>query len=111
MSPSQVGDWREIVLSVVFGWPTILGSLALSSAGILNRRPWWVVAGAALGAPFAWYLSGSPLIGSLAYPLPLLQLGAALSLRGGRRWLAWLLLVPFAGRATWLAWVVLTQPR
>lgn len=93
------------------GWPAILGSLALSAAGIARREGKWLLGGAVLSAGFAWYLSGSPnpVFHTLGYALPFLHLGGALAVRSRLPWIAWILLIPHALIAFYLGMAVLSQ--
>ncbi|MDJ1421997.1 MAG: hypothetical protein M5U10_08790 [Candidatus Methanoperedens sp.] len=97
------------ILILLTGWPGIITSLAISVAGIRRKNPAWLIAGAILAVPFSWYLSQTPLFKHVGLLLPLFQLGAAVAVHKRVTWLAWLLLMPFAGIAGWLGMVVLMQ--
>lgn len=97
------------LLIMIMGWPGILASLALSLAGIARQQPVALLIGAVLAVPYAWYLNAFPLFSGVGLVLPLFQLGAALAMYHGRRWLASLCLLPFISITSWLALVVLTQ--
>lgn len=92
---------------ICFGWPAIIGSILLSIAGILMKKPTFLfIAGVAL-IPFTYYLSNglrNPLV-----VMPLFQFASAFAIRRGNTRLAWLLLLPFLVVTLWLASVVLTQ--
>lgn len=97
-----------LVIAIV-GWPGIITSLGLSLTGIVRKQPAWLLAGAIAGIPFAWYLNALPLLRGVGQFLPLLQLGAAVTIYRGQRCLASVLLLPLIGITIWLAFVVLTQ--
>jgi hypothetical protein len=98
-----------ILVQIIFGWPVILLSLAVSVAGILKKRSWLLVVGGVLCVPFTLYLSGWPGIRFLAFLLPVFQLGAAWAVHGNRKAIAWSLLLPLASVIVILAIIVLTQ--
>jgi len=99
----------DILVQIIFGWPAIITSLALSAAGILWRKPVMLVIGAVICAPFAWYLSGYPAIRSAAILLPFLTGSAAYAIDKDKTNLAWLLLSPFILISAGLAYIVITQ--
>ncbi len=92
---------------ICFGWPAIIGSILLSIAGILMKKPTFLfIAGVAL-IPFTYYLSNG--LRSPFVVMPLFQFASAFAIRRGNTRLAWLLLLPFLVVTLWLASVVLTQ--
>lgn len=97
------------LLILIMGWPGILTSLGLSLAGIIRKQPLLLFIGALIAIPYAWYLNALPRFSGLGIFLPLFQLGAALAMYRGRRWLASLCLLPFVSITSWLAFVVLSQ--
>jgi hypothetical protein len=97
------------ILTLLIGWLGIISSLAISIAGVIRSKPVWLIIGAMLAVPFSWYLSGWPLFQYIGLLLPLFQLGAAVAIQRHVTWLAWLLLLPFAGIAAWLGITVLMQ--
>jgi hypothetical protein len=99
----------DYLVQIIFGWPAILLSLAVSITGILKKWVWMLVLGGVLCAPFAFYLSGWPGIRYLAFLLPFFQFGAAWSVHKDMKTLAWVLLFPLAGISIFLAIVVLNQ--
>lgn len=99
----------DIVVQIVFGWPAILLTLAVSVISILKKWPWMLMLGALLCSPFAWYLSRYQSLCSLAILLPLFQVGTAIALWKDRIWLAWAFLAPLALAITGLAYLVLAQ--
>jgi len=99
----------DILVQIIFGWPAVITSLALSAAGILWRKPVMLVIGAVICAPFAWYLSGYPAIRSAAILLPLLTGSAAYAIHKDKTNLAWLLLSPVILVSAGLAYIGITQ--
>lgn len=100
------------ILAIIFmGWPAILGSLMVSAAGVVRRRPALLVTGAVLCLGFAWYLGAwpMPVFKALGYSLPLLHLAGALAVHYRHRWLPWLLLAPHGMIAVYLAIAVLAS--
>jgi hypothetical protein len=95
--------------AIVFGWPAILASIALSIMGIVRRRPKWLVVAAIVALPFSLYLAGSPAFGWLGLSIPLLLAGASVASRYDQPIVAWSLLAPFVGVSGWLAIVVMTE--
>ena len=99
----------EMWPAILFGWPAILISLALSVMGIVRKRPGWLVVAAIIALPFSLYLSGSPVFGWLGLGIPLLLPGASIAIYYGQTIVAWSLLAPFAGVSGWLAIAVMSQ--
>ena len=99
----------EIWPAIVFGWPAILVSIALSVLGIVRGRPKWLFAAAIIALPFSFYLAASPVIGWLGLTIPLLLAGAGISIRHRHTRVAWFLLAPFVGVSGWLAIAVMSQ--
>jgi hypothetical protein len=99
----------DILVQIIFGWPAIILSLAVSAVGIIKKWPWLLVLGGLVCAPFSFYLSGYPAVRSLALLLPFFQFGAALAVHAQRKILAWVLLLPLVMVSSILAYVVLTQ--
>jgi hypothetical protein len=95
----------------LIGWPGIVGSLAVSTLGIVRRDSKWLLWGAVLSIGFSWYLTGwvSPLIKTAGYLLPLLHLSGAVAVRREQYRIAWAMLLPHAAVALFLAVVVLSQ--
>ena len=97
----------DAIAIICFGWPAIIGSILLSIAGVLMRKPkLLVLAGVAL-LPFTYYLSNG--LRNLLVVMPLFQFASAFAISRGNTRLAWLCLAPFLVVALWLAFVVLTQ--
>ncbi len=95
--------------AIVFGWPAIMVSIALSVTGIVRQRPKWLVIAAIVALPFSLYLAGSPAFGWLGLSIPLLLAGAGVASRYDRPIVAWSLLVPYVGGIGWLAIVVMSE--
>ncbi len=84
-----------LVLFIVFGWPFVLLSLAVSIFGIVAERPWLVFLGALLIIPYAYNMNlGAPNFFGLPLVLPLLQIGSAFAIREDHPVWAWILLAP-----------------
>jgi hypothetical protein len=98
-----------MLAQIVFGWPAIITSLVLCVAGLIARRPWLVISGAALFIAPGLYLSGYPAIRWFGLLLPVCLFGAAYALRQEKTLIAWLLTLPALIVSIWLAVVVLTQ--
>jgi hypothetical protein len=97
----------DIIVQIIFGWPAIITSILLSIAGILRRKPSFLVVAGFIGIPFVAYLTaGSHLPGLL---LPLFQFGSAYAVKRQKTLMAWLLIAPMIISALMLAYVVLTQ--
>ncbi len=103
----MIKNLTDALAIICFGWPAIIGSILLSIAGVLMKKPNFLfIAGVALML-FTYYLSNglrNPFIA-----LPLFQFASAFAVRRGNMRLAWLLLLPLLIVALWLAFVVLTQ--
>ena len=101
----------ELLPQIIFGWPFIIASLILSSAGIALKRYQFLVAGALFFMPPSLYLSGFQNIRWLAFSLPFFILGAAYLVRSDKPKFAWPLLLPPLGVSLWLAYLVMAQYR
>jgi hypothetical protein len=99
----------NILVQIIFGWPVIILSLAVTVAGILKKWTWMVVLGGALCVPFTVYLFGFTYLHYFAFLLPFFQFGAAWAVRAKRKILPWILLVPLASILIILAFIVLSQ--
>ena len=97
------------VVAVLFGWPAVVLSLALTLTGIAVGR--WRVAlvGTLIGSPFLLYLFGSPRIGWLSLLVGGLYLGSAQAVARSHRALAFAMATPFVVLASFIAWLVLSQ--
>jgi len=95
--------------AIVFGWPAILVSIALSVMGIVRGRAKWLFAAAVIALPFSLYLAGSPAFRWFGLVFPFLLVGAGISIRHRRTRVAWFLLAPFVGVSGWLAILVMSQ--
>jgi hypothetical protein len=91
-----------LVLFIVFGWPFVFLSLAVSMFGILDERPWLVFLGALLIIPYAYNLNfDAPGYFGLPLALPLLQVGSAFAVKEDHPVWAWILLAPTITIVMW----------
>ena len=95
--------------AIVFGWPAIMVSIALSVTGIVRQKPKWLVIAAIVALPFSLYLAGSPVFRWLGLAIPFLLVGASIASYYDKSRVAWTLLAPFVGVSGWLAIVVMTE--
>ena len=65
---------------VVFGWPSVVASIAVYAAAFLASRPWLAVVGAVLSASFCLFVSGYPKVGLLGLTALVSNCGAAWAL-------------------------------
>lgn len=97
----------DVIVQIIFGWPAIITSVLLSVAGVLLKKPRFLVIAGFIGIPFAAYLTaGTRLPGLL---LPLFQFGSAYAVKRQKTLMAWLFIAPMIISAAMLAYVVLTQ--
>jgi hypothetical protein len=96
-------------VAVLFGWPAVVVSLALTFTGIAGGRWRMALAGTLIGSPFLLYLFGSPRIGWLSLVVGALYLGSAQAVARSRRALALAMAMPFVLLASFIAWLVLNQ--
>jgi hypothetical protein len=96
-------------VGVLFGWPAVVLSLALTLTGIAAGRWRAAFAGTLMGGPFLLYLSGSPRIGWLSLVVGALYLGSAQAVASAQRALALAMATPFVLLASFVAWLVLNQ--
>ena len=94
---------------ILLGWPAVLVSLVLSDTGIMTKRPAWLVVAAIIVLPFSLYLFATPRFRWIALVIPVLLFGVSGAIRRSRPWLAWSLIVPFAGFFGWLAVIVTSE--
>jgi hypothetical protein len=85
----------DLLLSILVGWPAILTTVILALIGLIKNNYRFLLAAAILAFPYAWFLSGFPIIQSPAFLLPVLLLASSYSMFRGREMLAWLLGIPF----------------
>jgi len=95
--------------ALLFGWPAVVLSVALTSTGIALGRWRVALAGTLLGSPFLLYLLGSPRIGWLSLVVGALYLGSAQAVARSQRALALAMATPFLLLASFIAWLVLDQ--
>ncbi|MBM3152173.1 MAG: hypothetical protein FJZ96_08245 [Chloroflexi bacterium] len=99
----------DLLVQVIFGWPSMIASLLLAATGVFLKRPVLLLVGAAFFIAPAWYLGGTPSIRWFGALLPLFILCSAWSVKKGWMIPAWLLLLAPAGACVWLACLVLSQ--
>jgi hypothetical protein len=93
--------------AVVFGWPAVVMSVLVGSAGVFNGRWPWTLAGAIAGAPFLLSLSlASPLGWVVTVPVALSYAAAVRATYLGRAAMAWLFFAPMPALAVYVAIVV-----
>ncbi len=95
------------IIPLIF-WGSAVLSLGLSVGGVVSRKGWMLVAGAALAIPMSFYLGGTPRFEVWAWFLPCLQLVAASMVRKSAVAAA-VLLIPFVSLILWLAVSVIRQ--
>ena len=96
-------------VALLFGWPAVVLSVALTSTGIAVGRWRVALAGTLIGSPFLLYLFGSPRIGWLSLVVGALYLGSAQAVARSQRALALAMATPFLLLASFIAWLVLDQ--
>jgi hypothetical protein len=99
----------DTLVQIIFGWPAIIATLLVSTAGLVWKRYWLLLVGAGLFFPFSLYLSGLPIVRGLGLFLPTFLIGAAFAIRAQKFPLAWALVSPVFIVSVWLAYIVLTQ--
>ena len=99
----------QLLLILIFGWPAILLALALCVAGLLRKKPSFLVAGSVISIPFFLYLTATPLFMWFELVFPLLFFGASIAVRRSHLWLAWSLFIPVAGFIVWFGALVIKQ--
>ena len=95
--------------AIVFGGPSILVALGLSMIGIARRKPILVALAVLIAIPFAIYLVGNPGLRWIGMMIPLLLIGASLSVRFHHTAIAWSLLLPIVAVVSLLAISVMGQ--
>ena len=99
----------EMWPAIIFGWPAILGAIALSATGIIHGRPKLLIVGAVISLPFSFYLAGSPVFGWLGFIMPSSLVASAIASYHHHSGIAWSLFAPFVAVSGWLALLVLSQ--
>ena len=97
------------LVAVLFGWPAVVLSLALTLTGIAVGCWRVALAGTLIGSPFLFYLFGSPRIGWLSLVIGALYLGSAQAVARSQRAMAFAMATPFLLLASFIAWLVLNQ--
>ena len=83
----------QILIPLLF-WLSIPASLTLSVIGVLKSRYWFVLIGAVLIFPIAYYFNGSPTFYGYGLFLPVFQVISAAAVKEGNKLWAWLFLLP-----------------
>ena len=91
---------------VLLGWPAIVLGLILAITGIARDRSMLLIVAAILITPITLYIAAAPRFGSALLFLPLLLVGAAISVWRSSRKMAWLALFPIVSFYAWLAIIV-----
>jgi hypothetical protein len=91
-----------LLVVMIFGFPAVFVSLAVSVAGVLKDKFWLVIIGAVLFVPFSYYINGYPSLRGFAILLPLFQMGSAAAVREKNKLWAWLLLAPALFVSLWI---------
>lgn len=81
--------------AIVFGWPAVIASIAVTTAGLIAKRAALVAAGATVALPFMSYLFASPRFTWIAIPIVVMHFGSAFAIQRGRTLLAWCGFLPF----------------
>lgn len=84
-----------ILLSLVVGWPAVLITCGVAVYGLVKSDHRFLVAAAVLALPFAWFLSGFPIIRSPIFLVPVFLFAAGYAMHRGREMLAWFLAILF----------------
>ncbi len=85
----------SFLAQLLFGWPAILVTVILAIIGLVRNNYRYLVAAAILAFPFAWFLSGFPIIRSPVFLLPLFLFSSAYLMYRGHEMFAWIMAVPF----------------
>lgn len=85
----------SFLAQLLFGWPAILVTVILAIIGLVRNNYRYLIAAAILAFPFAWFLSGFPIIRSPVFLLPLFLFGSSYAMYRGREMFAWILAIPF----------------
>jgi hypothetical protein len=94
-----------MLIAVLF-WLFIPLSLLVSAIGVSKSKYGFVILGAVLFFPMAYYLNGSPSLHGFAILLPLFQIGSAAAVRENNKFWAWLLLAPPLLSVLWFLVVI-----
>ena len=98
-------SWPVILL----GWPAILSAITLSVAGIVRKKPNWLIASAILLIPVSLYLAATPRFRWIALVFPVLLIGASIAVRRSYFRLASALIMPVMVFFSWLAIIVFNE--
>ena len=97
----------QILIPLLF-WLSIPASLTLSVIGVLKSRYWFVLIGAVLIFPIAYYFNGSPTFYGYGLFLPVFQVISAVAVKEGYKLWAWLFLTPAFLVVIWFIFVALS---
>jgi len=84
----------DLLVPILFGFPSVFVSLVFSVIGILEQKYWFVIIGVLLFIPFSYYLNGAAHNNGFPFLLPLLQMGSAAAVHEKNKLWAWILLAP-----------------
>lgn len=98
-----------MLAAVIFGWPAVVASVALTAVGIATGRSRLNVAGAIVAFPFLVYVSGAPGLRWWSAISAVLMFLAAALVAQRRQWAAALLVAPYIGLCGYVARFVLNQ--
>jgi hypothetical protein len=99
----------DTFVQFVFGWPAIIVTLLLSTAGLIWKRFWLMLIAAVVLGPVSLYISEYPAVHGLGLLLPVCLIGSAFAVRAHRILLGWLLTLPVYLASAWLAILVFSQ--
>ena len=97
----------ETVIQIIFGWPAIIMAILLSIAGLISKKPVFLIVAGIVCTPFTYYISNgfqNPFV-----LLPLMLFASAFTISRQKKGVAWLLVSPLFLSAIILAYAVLTQ--
>ncbi|HHW42848.1 MAG TPA: hypothetical protein GXX25_03385 [Desulfotomaculum sp.] len=97
------------IAEIFMGWPAIISSLFFAAAGIIRRRPAYLVLAAVLLLGITLYLAGTPRFRFTGILLPISFPAAAVVVHRRKIWLAIILVSPTFIFFGWLAAIVLYQ--
>jgi hypothetical protein len=96
-------------VTVIFGWPAVIASVALALAGIVTAHTKMVCAGAVVACPFLFYLFLTPRFRWVAVPVAALLFLAVRATSRRQRGKAFLLIAPYVVLAVLVAYLVANQ--
>lgn len=99
----------SLLISLFVGWPAVLATVILALIGLIRNQYRLILVAAVLAFPFAWFLSGFPVVQSPAFLLPVLLLGSSYFMFRQREMIAWLFAIPFFLAILLLFYTILNQ--